>query len=279
MSLGIVIKGAEGIVLAADSRVTLIASAPDQPPIPINFDNATKLLKFGNTEPHKYVGAVTYGQAVIGGRTAHSFMPEFQISLGDKRKKTEDYAKSLANFFMKRWEEAGIPSNVPGMTFIVGGYDEKEPYGRVYLVEVPNRLTPEARNQGDQNFGMTWGGQLNIASRLIHGWDPILMPFLKQRFKLDANQIQELSVFLKEKCEYRIPYDVLPLQDCIDLAAFLIRATIAMQNVGITVRGVGGIVEIATITRTNGLKYVQKKRIHGEFAEDMEYHVNEGGEI
>ena len=82
MSLGIVIKGPEGIVLAADSRVTLTATRPGNPPMEINFDNATKLLTFGDT--HKYVAAVTYGSAVIGLRTAHSFIPELQGALPER---------------------------------------------------------------------------------------------------------------------------------------------------------------------------------------------------
>jgi len=57
MSLGIAFKGPEGIVLAADSRVTLMAIAQQQGPqvaptgpalqvqIPVTYDNATKLLR------------------------------------------------------------------------------------------------------------------------------------------------------------------------------------------------------------------------------------------
>ena len=95
--------------------------------------------------------------------------------------------------------------------------------------------------------------------------------FVKEKLDLDVNKTQELTDFLRENCESRIPYNILPLQDCIDLAAFLVRATIAMQNFGITVRGVGGVVEIATITRAGALEYIQKKKIHGEFSDEMEY--------
>ena len=44
ISLGIVIKGAEGIVLSAESRVTLEARPLAGDPIRVNFDNATKLF-------------------------------------------------------------------------------------------------------------------------------------------------------------------------------------------------------------------------------------------
>jgi hypothetical protein len=63
MSLGIVFKGAEGIVLAADGRVTLMAQmpTPQGPPIllPATFDNASKLLQVPS---QTHVGAITLAQ-------------------------------------------------------------------------------------------------------------------------------------------------------------------------------------------------------------------------
>ena len=87
MSLGIVFKGPEGIVLAADSRVTLTAQMPGQNMLlPATYDNATKLLRVNGQE---FVGAVNFGLGAIGQqqpRTAHSFIPEFEEELkGDKR--------------------------------------------------------------------------------------------------------------------------------------------------------------------------------------------------
>ena len=163
MSLGVVIKGAEGLVLAADSRVTLsLQVAGQKGPQPIvNFDNATKLLTF--TKPNNYVAAVTYGVAVIGLRTAHSYVPEFELTLKD-RLDVLDFSKKLSAFFMKRWQDI-MPKDysVPDMAFIVGGYDVGDAYGKVFVFEVPNRPKPEPRNPGDNEFGMTWGGQLELA--------------------------------------------------------------------------------------------------------------------
>ena len=268
MSLGVIVKGPEGIVLAADSRVTLEAMGPGmKQPIHVNFDNATKLLNFG--KKHAFVGAVTYGVAVVGLRTAHSYMSEFELELGDERLTVEQYAQKIGDFFLSRWKDAGMPEAKPGpsMTFIVGGYDHGQPYGSIFLVEIPHRPQPAPRNPGPQDFGMTWGGQLDVASRLIHGTDPALLPLLKDRLKLSDEQLKDLSQLLAQQLQYRIPFDILPLQDSIDLATFLIRATITMQNLGVTVRGVGGTIEIATVTRTSGLVYVQKKRVHGEYAD------------
>jgi hypothetical protein len=265
MSLGVVIKGPEGVVLAADSRVTLGARQPDGTPLLVNFDNATKLLTFSGS--HQYVGAVTYGAAVIGLRTAHSFIPEFEVSLGSgKRLAVKDFTERLQKFFAEQWAES-MPKDFAGpkMTFIVGGYDEKEPYGTVYLFEVPGDLAPQERSPG-MEFGMTWGGQLEVASRLIRGHDPLVFSLVGQHLNLSAEQIQALERAIAPKVEFRIPYPLLPLQDCIDLATFLVRTTITAQTLGVSLRGVGGPIDVAYITRTKGLQFVQQKTLRGEAA-------------
>ena len=81
---------------------------------------------------------------------------------------------------------------------------------------------------------------------------------------MNEEQAKELLRELMSNLQYPIPYQALPLQDCVDLAIFLIRTTMSAQQLAIAIRGVGGPIDVAIITRTNGLKYVQQKIIHGE---------------
>jgi hypothetical protein len=148
MSLGIAFKGAEGIVLAADSRVTLnhlidIPNSANKALLSATFDNATKLL---NIKSQSHVGAVTFGTGAIGAtapRTAASFLPEFEDELAKVKKarlSVEEFANQLGKFFMTQWTAAAMP-NPPAlgdeMYFLVGGYDEGAPHGRVFHVIVP----------------------------------------------------------------------------------------------------------------------------------------------
>lgn len=266
MSLGVVIKGPEGVVLAADSRVTLEAQKPGSPPIQVNFDNATKLLSFSGH--HNHIGCITYGAAVIGNRTAHSFIPEFEQSVLSQHEdalKVQEYSRHLSKFYKERWADK-MPRDYsgPNMTFVVGGYDPDAAYGKVFLFAIPEKPTPVEQHKGDDNFGMTWGGQLEIASRIIHGFDPALPTIAKQTLKLDSKQIELLLGALRKNLEYPIPWRVLPLQDCVDTAIFLIRTTMMAQRMAIGIRGVGGPIDVAIITRTEGLDYIQQKVIYGE---------------
>jgi hypothetical protein len=70
--------------------------------IPVNFDNATKLLTFA--KPNTWIGAVTFGDAVIGTtasdlRTPQSFVPEFEVGLPPER-------LSVANFSQRRFDQS-----------------------------------------------------------------------------------------------------------------------------------------------------------------------------
>jgi hypothetical protein len=239
--------------------------------LPATFDNATKLLRVAG---QKYVGAVTYGVGALGEkqpRTAHSFIPEFEAELAKKHGERERlpvqlFAKELGDFFLERWQSQGMPMQpLPGnqMVFLVGGYDKDEPYGRVFEIFIPLRPTPLERHAGE--FGMVWGGQREYVDRLIAGFDPNLPAVVQPILKLNDQQRDELQAQLKAKLQAPIPFQFLPLQDCVNLSTLLIRTTIAIQTFLLGVRGVGGAIDVATITRTEGLKPIQLKGVTGEF--------------
>lgn len=273
MSLGIVVKGSEGVVLAADSRVTLTAQVP-QPTgailhLPVNFDNATKLLTFA--EPNNYVGAVTYGDAVIGGqtsdlRTANSYIPEFEVELRkanheNRRLSVLEFAQKLSDFFLKQWNDKMPAGTFAGMVFVVTGFDENAAYGSVFQFNIPNAPTPNERSANE--FGITMGGQHELAGRMIVGFDQRMIDIATKALNLTINQVDILKKALGQ-LQLQIPFPVLPLQDCIDLAVFLIKTTTTAQNLSIGVRGVGGAIDVAVITQRNALEIIQQKELVAE---------------
>ncbi len=254
MSLAIIIKGPEGIVLAADSRVTVEGGSLA---VPAYFDNATKLLSFNE---HSYVGAVTYGAATIGARTIHGYIPEFESELPKKRFPVRDFAEKLGVFFQSRWDK-----NVTGnTTYLVGGYDEGEPYGEIYQLLIPSQPVPQLLRKGNNNFGINWGGQYEIVSRLILGYDPALVSVLQETLQLSPEEVEKTQATLQQRFEYPILYQFLPLQDGVNLAILLIQTTIDAQAVSVGQRNVGGEIDVATITYKDGLQLVQAKKIRGQ---------------
>jgi hypothetical protein len=215
-------------------------------------------------KPHNHVGIVTYGLAAIGLRTAHSFLPEFESGLSDKRLGIEDYACRLSKFYMEQWNKLMKGDyQGPNMSFVVAGFNEGEPYGRVYLFEIPTTPQPEERNPGMDSFGITWGGQREFVDRILSGYDHRLPQLITDALKLDEGQQKVLQQILSSM-QMQVPLLFLPLQDCIDLAIFFIRTTISALSLTVGIRGVGGPIDVAIITRTSGLQFIQQKQIKGE---------------
>ena len=273
MSLGIVFKGTEGIVLAADTRITLTAiqEGPNgqQTLIPAFFDNGSKILTF---ESQKWVSAITYGLGAIGGatpRTAQSFLPELdQVIIDraeDERISVHNFATILSEFYTTQWNTL-MPAGYdgPDMVFLIGGYDPTDLYGQIYEVKIPSTPEPKQWNQGDSNFGAVWGGQLEFTNRLIHGFDPNIPEIIRQTLNLDDDARRRIHQALTQNVQINIPYQFLSLQDSIDFVRLLIDITINIQKFYVGVRGVGGNVDIVTVTKSGGLKIISKKEINGE---------------
>ena len=266
MSLAIAFKGGEGIVLAADSRVTLTATKQTGEQTEVThtyYDNATKLFRVNG---HDYVGAVSYGSGVIQGqnshRTIHSYLPEFESQLANRNEKrlaVDQFASRLGKFFLRKWEEAQMPAENQSLVFLVGGYDKNIPYGKLYEISIPASPDPIEFYANPGEFGLRYGGQTDIAARLLNGF-PVNLPASAQEvLGFDNDKRVALEQGLRERSALGIPYEMLPLQDSVDLSILLIRTTIEFLNLTMGLRGVGGPIDVATITPVEGFNFVQHK--------------------
>jgi hypothetical protein len=266
MTLAVAFKGPEGVVLAADSRVTLTTTQKtDTKELQVQsyFDNATKLLSFAS-RPN--VGAVTSGLGALGTtqpRTIHGFIPEFEAKLsedpGEGEMKVVDVARSLGQFYLAQWNTVGAPPGAEPIIFLVAGFDKDEPYGRIYEVSVPTAIEPNEYWPND--FGVRYTGDWVLADRVINGIDPRALNLAKEELSLRDNQVARLKERWAKELTPNIPYRFLPLQDCVDMATFLVNMTIVVQGWTAGARPVGGPVDVATITRTDGFQAIRQKQI------------------
>jgi len=147
---------------------------------------------------------------------------------------------------------------------MVGGYDKGAPYGRVFELSIPTAPEPNEIFTAPGHFGMVWGGQKEFADRIIVGYDDQLPGAAQQILELTDEQREKLRNDLKQHTQTKIPFEFLPLQDCVDLAILVVRTTAALHGLITGIRGVGGPVDVATITRTHGFESIQQKSIIGE---------------
>jgi hypothetical protein len=266
MSLGIAIKGPEGIVLAAESRTTVTSNIPTGAGVSLIsswFDSTHKVLSF--SAPNRFVGAVTYGQATLGARSIHSFIPELEADIHlnpHLRMSVQDFSIHLGTFFNKQWTAAA--ATIPGMSelgFVVGGFDEGSAHGRLFSISVPHGPTPVELIPGD--FGYSRGGQTDVVERLSLGYDSRVLAIAQAALALTPAQVATLKAAL-DPLQAQIPLNAMGLQDYVNLAIFWTRATIASQSLSLGLRGCGGPIDVAIITNTQELRFVQRKDVAGE---------------
>jgi hypothetical protein len=188
------------------------------------------------------------------------YVPEFESQLPNARLSVADFATQLSQFFIAQCQQSmPLPYTGSNMEFNVAGFNENEPYGRLYSFGIPNRVQPAEIYAGD-NFGVLWGGQIEFVNRIVKGCDARLLDFINNDPNLTVAQKQGLLAQLNT-LEMQTPIAAMPLQDCVDFAIFLIRTT---ERLTVGLRGCGGFIDVATITRRSGLQFVQRKKIRGE---------------
>ncbi len=260
MSLIVVFKGREGIVMGADSRITLTGNPP------VYYDNATKLIQIKGLD---HLGVMTCGSAFVDAyfkRTPHSFLPDIEagtVAESDDSPTVEKSANQLGSFFEGMYNAAFAKPSSP-IQFVVGGFDHDNPYGKLFTLSIPDAVQPTPVYFGASPFGLYWDGMPQFAQRIILGYDSFVLAGAAQILNLTPDQMNLLSQQLGGYSQANIPYEILSLQDGVDLVILLIRTTIAIMNLTTGFRSVGGPIEIATITRSEGFKFVQRKTITGE---------------
>jgi hypothetical protein len=85
-----------------------------------------------------------------------------------------------------------MPATSHPVSFLVAGFDESVAYGRIFEASVPNSVNPIEHYTGTV-FGIRWGGQSDLANRLMNGIDPRASAIAKEQFGLTDRQVQELE--------------------------------------------------------------------------------------
>lgn len=268
MTLAVTVVCQDGVVVAADSRTTL---------------GNHRMLRVGSDFTHKVfapggVAVATYGEAFVDERSIASHMAEFAVVEAGNCAHPGPTARKLAAFFGDRYDghraalgddEGAPPPGVAALGFLVSGYDDAG-VGEAWEVTLPDRAVEQIATTANGG-GAAWRGQSDVVTRIVRGADLELLVRLAAVHKLGA-ELDAVMPMLDE-CSYRIPFDSMNLQDGIDFAVLCIRTTIDVQRLTLgplatapefSWPGVGGPIEIATVTATGGFAWVQRTSVQGE---------------
>ena len=139
---------------------------------------------------------------------------------------------------------------------------------QVFTCHIPGdkKKNRDSREKG-REYGASWIGQTDVVSRIVLGFDGRIgnLPFVEEASRHFKKEIIGRQL---RSLEYVIQWGTMTLQDAIDFCTLMIETTSAIQKFSDGIKanpgdlpGVGGLVEVLTITTEEGFKWIRKKKI------------------
>lgn len=264
MSVVLVVKVSEGLALAADSATTLQGRVETHEGslegILKTYYNARKLLQIGDFP----IGVLHWGQAFVGLRTIESLVREWEYH--NRWQSQEDYeeehhedfsvhncTEGLREHFSEVYsEEFGSLAHEekPRLGVMVAGYSKGKFFPEIWRFVLPDDLEGKVHNQrpdidGKPNFGASWFGTTEPIIRLHFGRDDAVLQRLSEKFEIPDEEIQETI----KPLEYQVPFAVMPLQEALEYAYFMVNVAIGRYRFVVGPQLSGGEIELAAITQ------------------------------
>jgi len=286
MSIAVCCTLADGVVLGADSAVTVVGTRnkPDgsqETGVLKVYNDAEKIFSV-----HKLpVGIVTFGLATVANRTLKSLVRQFEIEHSPDQvrgENVEGFARLLYRFLHEQYlqsvgasyeEQTGKPltkvpdEKRPGLALFVGGFSPGSPLPECWRVFAhfsnEQAAITQVRKPGD--FGSNWGGQYDGVQRFHKGFEPPIIEAavraVVERLQLkpteeQAKGISEAVAKAVGRFEYQVPFAAMPLQEGIDYVKFLLYLMISQHRFVVGAPTCGGKVSIAVVRQDEALEWV-----------------------
>ena len=230
MSLTVVVWTPTGIIMAADSRTTITYTKEEKhgkvSSPDILSDSTYKLVLLEKCR----VGISTYGVSHPGGLPVDAHLRIFEEERVIPEDRVPEVAEKLRAYFQEKF---------PGINlwFFLIGYREEDkvsiPYVHNVSVEKNSVTRVNVQPNGERwPGGVSRGGATEVVNRLIV-----------------ADRLPEFSL--------------LPLQDAVDYAIFLIDVTSKVMRFEPGLETVGGPIDVLVVTPRDAY-FVQRKALHGD---------------
>jgi hypothetical protein len=188
-------------------------------------DNANHLVRL-NSVPF---GISLYDMSLIGGQPVESFIQRFEADLLNPEDDIDSVGDKLISFLRERQPTASVGMHLAGY--------RRQGRSNIPVVLVGHTIKETTLRRvnmsegGEVRYGIVRAGDVSVANRLIDS--------------------KSLPVFA-----------AMPLQDAVDYAIHIIRATIDTLRFEPRPPTVGGAIDVLVIT-PEGTRWVQRKELHG----------------
>src|SRR6516165_9469312 len=255
MTILVSVKINDGVVMAADSASSFESG--------MVYQNADKIVNLMEGLP---IGTMATGAGGIGNESIDTLMKDLRRrfsgadadhpdwALDPKTYTLRDVANRLRSFLFE--EKVRAYSGSVWTRLRICGYSAGRPLAEVWEV----LLMRPALVQGEQEFGIRWDGEYEALSRLIFG---LGTGFEEAAAKsgLSREQAADLRAKLAPELFELLFVEAMPIQDAVDLARFLVQATISFVKFSVArPKTVGGPIGVAAITKHEGFRWFQRPR-------------------
>lgn len=274
MTISVVVKVYDGLVLATDSATTIhLADGSAQV-----YDFANKTFQLHRQHP---IGAMTWGLGAIEGASISTITKDLRRRLmGDSPAhpawEVDDESYTIEEVVGRAIElfhtELYAPTfsvegpdehgNYPTLGLLIAGYSSGSQQAEVWKIEIdtPDSAPTPVEEFSSRDSGWAAFGQPGALMRLFHGVDPFLAGYLASAATVKPINEQTAPLEQVLTAIYEQPaVPPMPFQDAINLAQFMVDTTVGYTRYILGPNTVGGEVEVAGISRHEGFKWVKRK--------------------
>jgi len=258
------VKINDGVVMASDS-----ASTFGNNQIYLNADKIVNLVK------GLPIGVMVTGNGGIGAESIATLLKDLRARLDGSANHPwmlkpstytiEGVANRIHDFLFS--EKVAAFGQDVWMKLRICGYSAGRPLPEIWeVVIVGQQSQSPTLVQKEDDFGVRWDGEMEALNRLLIGFAS-LTPELWKELGVDEHDTRRQSeIYRKISADVGalLALPAMPVQDAIDLARYLVEVTTGFVrfNIGHQPKTVGGVIEIAAITKHEGFKWVQRKHFY-----------------
>jgi hypothetical protein len=266
MTVTLAISTVDSLVLASDSATTQQQLSQDGHPDTTNvWNSANKIFNLRKSWP---LGAMTWGRASIGGRSIATLAKELRCRFSGERSDYEDWrldqdrftvaevADRVRAFFEEHYQKDPDPGGPLGL--FVGGYSSSGDTAESFVIEMDESGCAQPDSPLGNQAGLVWRGRPEAISRLVTGVSSQL-PQALQQLGVPEPQAGPYTQAIINTLSLPMVFPGMPVGEAIDLADFLVDATIKFVRFTPGHPVVGGPIEIAALTKHEGFKWIKRK--------------------
>ncbi|NVD41308.1 hypothetical protein HT585_20745 [Ensifer sp. HO-A22] len=268
MTICIGVKANECIVFVADSATTLASvDGAGSPAVTRVYNHADKVFNLFRGQP---VCAMTCGLGNFGTESIATIAKGIRQRLmsGETTISAENYTiESVIRFsfevFLAKFNALDEKiAKASSFEFFVGGYSHNNGGNEIWkFAFIQGNVVEPQCISGVDDCGIIWAGQPEACVRLVLGISSQTYEVLKSA-GLDDAQASQLVHNLRQASEAPLLEPSMPVIDAIRLGEFLAQTTSSFVRFLPGADTVGGDLDIATVTKYEGFRWIKRKHFY-----------------